>query len=130
MKKKDAGERTKGAMRSASNRSWTARWRMRIRVVSQANDEQRAALSGDPAIRNAVSSGDEHFYFYPAVSAFCSLLCSRFLLFPEARAAKKAGDACIPMLSSTGARTRLLVPSFPYPHPLLSTYFFEYSFWM
>ena len=54
--------------------------RMRIRVVSQANDEQRAALSGDPAIRNAVSSGDEHFYFYPR--SFGLLLVALFAFSP------------------------------------------------
>lgn len=63
---------------------------MRGRVVSEASDEQRAALSSDPTIRNAVSSG--HFYFYSAVSAFCSSLCSRFLLFPESSAAEESGE--------------------------------------
>lgn len=119
----DAGGRGWGALRIEAGRGWSTR----IGVVSQAYDEHRAALSGDPAIRNAVSPDDQHFYFYLAVSAFCSLLCPRFLLLSWGkRAAKKAGDACIPMLSSTvGTNSRACLSLlFPIPaSPRLSTRF-------
>lgn len=92
------------------------RWTRRSR--SREPSGRRAARPLCPATRQSgmrFRPAGEHFYFYPAVSAVCPLLCSRFLLFPEASAAKKAGDACIPMLSWTGARTRVPAPS---PAPL------------
>ena len=97
----DAGGRGWGALRIEAGRGWSTR----IGVVSQAYDEHRAALSGDPAIRNAVSPDDQHFYFYLAVSAFCSLLCPRFLLLSWGKREMHAFRCC----RRQWARTRVLV---------------------